>query len=236
VWRDPRSDSDGGPQKGQRFLFTGKELDEETGLVYFGARYYEPERARWLAADPALAKYIEASTASPRRGMEARDLSLYSYGHQVPVVAVDPDGNEVAMPVSYRWSNSRDTLHRPNNPYLVATYAVYPDDVKPTPGWVPASQPISTFEMAFEARQPGKKAGYDNILSDTASWICGLGFKDLISVHAVGSWAGEYRAVDLDSSRQDLPLGGDHVSPWRAVLLHGLCHVTRSEVCRLESQ
>ena len=35
------------------FRFTGKELDEETGFVYFGARYLNPKMGRWLSADPS---------------------------------------------------------------------------------------------------------------------------------------------------------------------------------------
>ncbi|MCL6614677.1 MAG: RHS repeat-associated core domain-containing protein, partial [Firmicutes bacterium] len=33
--------------------FTGKETDRGTGLVYFGARYYDPEVGRWTTVDPA---------------------------------------------------------------------------------------------------------------------------------------------------------------------------------------
>ena len=33
--------------------FTGKEMDVGTGLVYFGARYYDPEVGRWTTVDPA---------------------------------------------------------------------------------------------------------------------------------------------------------------------------------------
>lgn len=32
--------------------FSSKRLDEETGFVYFGRRYYNPELARWVTADP----------------------------------------------------------------------------------------------------------------------------------------------------------------------------------------
>ncbi|MGO8999383.1 MAG: HYD1 signature containing ADP-ribosyltransferase family protein [Polyangiaceae bacterium] len=35
------------------YKFTGKEGDNEVGLVYFGARYYSPNLGRWISADPA---------------------------------------------------------------------------------------------------------------------------------------------------------------------------------------
>ena len=34
------------------FLFNSKELDEETGLYYYGARYYDPKTSLWLSTDP----------------------------------------------------------------------------------------------------------------------------------------------------------------------------------------
>lgn len=37
----------------KRYRYTAKERDEETGLYYYGARYYAPWLARWTAADPA---------------------------------------------------------------------------------------------------------------------------------------------------------------------------------------
>lgn len=36
----------------KRFRYLGKELDEETGLYYFGARYYAPWLGRWMSCDP----------------------------------------------------------------------------------------------------------------------------------------------------------------------------------------
>jgi len=36
------------------FRFTGKELDEETGFYYYGARYLNPKTSVWISADPAL--------------------------------------------------------------------------------------------------------------------------------------------------------------------------------------
>ena len=37
------------------FRFTGKELDEETGLYYYGARYLDPKYSRWLIGEPTQA-------------------------------------------------------------------------------------------------------------------------------------------------------------------------------------
>jgi RHS repeat-associated protein len=37
----------------KRYRFSGKERDEESGLFYFGFRYYAPHLARWMSCDPA---------------------------------------------------------------------------------------------------------------------------------------------------------------------------------------
>ncbi len=36
------------------FQFAGKEYDNETGLYYFGARYYDPSIGRFITVDPIL--------------------------------------------------------------------------------------------------------------------------------------------------------------------------------------
>ena len=54
------------------YLFRAKELDEETGLYYFGARYYDPRTSVWQSADPALGKFLpmraEAEAGLPGMG------------------------------------------------------------------------------------------------------------------------------------------------------------------------
>ncbi|MCB0490486.1 MAG: RHS repeat-associated core domain-containing protein [Cyclobacteriaceae bacterium] len=63
--------------------FTGKERDAESGLDYFGARYYNSEVARWLAVDPMGKKYPS--------------VSPYNYVLNNPVNAYDPDGKDVEV-------------------------------------------------------------------------------------------------------------------------------------------
>ena len=55
-----------------------KELDEETGLYYYGARYYDPLLSLWLGTDPMQEKYPEVST--------------YSFCHNNPVNRIDLNG------------------------------------------------------------------------------------------------------------------------------------------------
>ena len=62
------------------YLFNAKELDEETGLYYYGARYLDPTAAQWLSVDPLFEKYA--------------GMSPYNYCAGNPVVMVDPDGRE----------------------------------------------------------------------------------------------------------------------------------------------
>ncbi|MFV0345982.1 MAG: RHS repeat domain-containing protein, partial [Bacteroidales bacterium] len=60
------------------YLFNGKELDEETGLYYYGARYYNPRISLWYGVDP---KAADASGWSPYRAFFCN-----------PIRYTDPDG------------------------------------------------------------------------------------------------------------------------------------------------
>jgi len=70
---------------GTSYLFTGKELDEGTGLSYFGARYYDPSIGRWLSVDPLMEKYPS--------------LSPYNYCANNPVIHYDPDGRFIGTAI-----------------------------------------------------------------------------------------------------------------------------------------
>lgn len=60
-----------------RFSFTGREKDNQTGLMYYRARWYDPEQARFLSEDPA--------------GF-AGGLNKYAYAGNDPVNKTDPLG------------------------------------------------------------------------------------------------------------------------------------------------
>jgi RHS repeat-associated protein len=45
----------------KRYRFCGKEKDEESGLYYYGARYYSPWTCRFVSVDPKSLKYVHQS-------------------------------------------------------------------------------------------------------------------------------------------------------------------------------
>jgi len=72
------------------YLFSAKELDEETGLYYFGARYYDPRTSVWQSADPILGQYLNAKV---NNGVyQSININLYRYAAQNPLRITDPDG------------------------------------------------------------------------------------------------------------------------------------------------
>jgi RHS repeat-associated protein len=61
-----------------RFRFTGREWDQETGLYYYRARYYDPATGRFLSEDPL--------------GFDGGGANFYAYVGNHPVDFVDPLG------------------------------------------------------------------------------------------------------------------------------------------------
>jgi len=71
------------------YTFSAKEKDSETGLSYFGSRYYSSDLSVWLSVDPMAGKYPS--------------LSPYTYCADNPVKVVDPNGEEIII----EWQESQ---------------------------------------------------------------------------------------------------------------------------------
>ncbi|EDN67143.1 conserved hypothetical protein [Beggiatoa sp. PS] len=72
------------------YWFTAKELDEETGLYYVEARYFDPRASIWLSVDPIMDSYLDGY---PNKGVfEPTNLGVYTYVRNNPIMFVDPTG------------------------------------------------------------------------------------------------------------------------------------------------
>ncbi len=65
-----------------RFGYTGRELDGETGLYYYRARYYDSGLGRFISEDPI--------------GFSAGDTNLYRYVNNNPTNFTDPTGTTIS--------------------------------------------------------------------------------------------------------------------------------------------
>ncbi len=75
----------------RRYRYSGKERDDETGLYYYGARYYAPWLGRWISPDPAgtidgfnLYQFVLGDPVrfSDPHGMQSDDVSGASHHNE----------------------------------------------------------------------------------------------------------------------------------------------------------
>jgi RHS repeat-associated protein len=90
----------GGPRSGNLFAlptdhtFTGQKLDKGSGLLYYGARYYDSALGTFISPDPLI----------PDPG-NPQDLNRYSYTLNNPLRYMDPTGHAPSeqVPIPYNW-------------------------------------------------------------------------------------------------------------------------------------
>jgi len=87
-------------------LFTGKERDAETGLDYFGARYFSGAQGRWTSPD-------RMNVTEDRLLNPSNTLNKYVYGANNPLRFQDPDGRDVVA------------LVRPPHGFMPGHFAVF---------------------------------------------------------------------------------------------------------------
>ncbi len=98
------------PNFKQPYTYTGREYDNESGLYYYRARYYDAKIGRFLQQDPILSPMNPMSIGISRRINKniwllpyligyPKFLQPYSYTGQNPVNFTDPFGLHTYVPV-----------------------------------------------------------------------------------------------------------------------------------------
>ena len=87
---------------GVRYTFSAKEKDSETGLSYFGSRYYSSDLSVWLSVDPMSDKYPSTSP--------------YAYCRNNPIILVDDNGNK-DRPFNPEKDQGQTILQNINTPF-----------------------------------------------------------------------------------------------------------------------
>ena len=117
------------------YLFNGKELDQETNLTYFGARYLDMKTSLWLNTDPLSGYNPIQETEHYIDGQHnggiynPMNMATYSYTYQNPVIYVDPTGKQAyfihgTSSNSKRWSDKtvNTLLKITNNKHYYRTF------------------------------------------------------------------------------------------------------------------
>ncbi|MDB9820573.1 RHS repeat-associated core domain-containing protein, partial [bacterium] len=73
------------------YRLNSKELDSETGMHYYGARYHHPKLSVWMSVDPLAHQTLEA----------------YQFTGNNPIALIDPDGTTLTEPERKKESNSK---------------------------------------------------------------------------------------------------------------------------------
>ena len=140
------------------FKFNGKELDSETGLLYYGARYYMPKYYQWPTCDPMELKYPGVSSYSFCKNNPMNRIDLYGKDSYYTM-----DGQFIETD-----SKSTDNIYIRTAVYSRPFYNQYT-------GWSTSSYsidvPLPKIDLRAEA--------YSNIFTDILSKINGVDVNDL---------------------------------------------------------
>lgn len=132
--------------------YAGKRTDQETGFVYYGMRYYDPQTCRWLTPDPA--GFVDG-------------LNLYAFLLNNPLRYSDLDGRfAIAIPLlslifGFEFTVSITTLGAIVNALLVTSLFIAGTQAE---GWMndTAMNQEALAEEEEKAEKKGRRRGKDN--------------------------------------------------------------------------
>ena len=175
------------------YKFNGKELDDATGMYYYGARYYDPRISIFVSVDPLAEKYP--------------GWTPYHYVHNNPINMVDPTGmeaegwrrnlanGEMSYDDSYTFENTDSNLYEYSDGGMDYKYYYNSDGTKTmTDDYMydiafgpskPKSQPISTLSRGHGNADISKLQG--NVV-DALKYDLPEGLQNAGDALQVGGW------------------------------------------------
>lgn len=178
------------------YRFTGKELDNNTGLYYYGARYYDRRIGRWLVRDPFASKYpalspYNYSLNNPGKFVDLKGgyaisvhykitfQSLQKFGyadqiakdvaHMASVYADHPSEN--IQKFEARRNDNNDLLMRKGTDMYSATAGSQNDDLANVVRHAMRSSAMNDNRSASEAITDGLRFGWDHIWKAAQSGV-----------------------------------------------------------------
>jgi RHS repeat-associated protein len=128
--------------------FTGKEMDPDTGLIYYNARWYDKETGRFISEDPMG---------------DPNNPNLYSYCANNPIKNIDPTGCYYDSDGNYHYEDPIG----PNGPVYAEPATSSPDDSPsaPTLPSIPDFQAPDAWDQYqnFWANMPSE--AYDDLVT-----------------------------------------------------------------------
>ena len=132
--------------------FTGKELDEEIALNYFGARYLDPMLGMWTSVDPAR------QFTSPY---------LYAGNGMNPTNVIDPDGNSDIVSLRPGTNDINNVTHIDDAFNLVALVSNGSTEYYDAP---PAESYFYTENLIGQKFDPNMQQNADAMIKDAAQY------------------------------------------------------------------
>jgi RHS repeat-associated protein len=145
------------------YNFTGQRLDGDTGLLYYGARYY----------DPALMRFIQPDTLVPDPA-NPQSLNRYAYVLNNPLKYTDPTGHD---PLDAEWQEAFRAAHGRDPEWydvLIRLFSIaFPDEWDWSKFYDPSGnlRGFDVLEKVFT--QPAQGRNWDNmpdVLARLAGW------------------------------------------------------------------
>ena len=161
----------------ERYKFTGKERDAETGYDYFGARYYASGNLSWLSVDPLADKYPQ--------------ISPYAYCNWNPVKNIDPDGRELISSFNLN-PNIRINPDYKRNSHIDNYAKNYYDNNSPVIHFFAHGTPNRIrLKDGTAINTPQKMYNYLNEQSQEFKASCSTGKPSVLVLHSCSTGSGE---------------------------------------------